>query len=58
VFKFRETFKSVCELLKWNVKYNTVLRKEIMENLAKYYDKVYNVSNYNEIKNILEEKDE
>ena len=33
---FKETFKSVFDLLQWNIKYNTKLKSEIIETLAKY----------------------
>ena len=52
---FKETFKSVTDLLKWNIKYNTKLKKEIMETLDKYHSKVYNVNSYKDIRKILKE---
>jgi adenylate kinase family enzyme len=51
---FKETIKSIYDLMKWNIKYNTKLKKDIFNILDKYKDKVYNVSNYDEIKKILE----
>ena len=53
---FKETFKTVYDLLTWNIKYNKVFKKEIMEILDKYNGKVYNVNSYKEIKKVLEEK--
>ena len=51
---FKETFKSVYDLMKWNIKYNTSLKKDIVKILDKYQDKVYNVNSYDDIKKIIE----
>ena len=49
----KETFKSVMELLRWNIKYNCKLKKDIFNMLEKYKTKLYNVSSYKEVIKIL-----
>ena len=50
---FKETLKSVIDLLKWNIKYNVKLKKDLFNILAKYDSKVYNVNGYKKIIRIL-----
>ena len=40
-------------LLKWNIKYNTKYTKDISNLLENYKSKVYNVSGYKDILNVL-----
>lgn len=51
----KETLKSIKDLFIWNIKYNTVYKKEIMSELEKYKDKVYKIKEYNDILNIIGE---
>ena len=50
---FKETIKSVYDLIKWNIKYNKELKKDIFKILDKYKHKVYNVGSYKDIEKII-----
>ena len=52
---FKESLKSIRDLLKWNKKYNTVLKKEIFEILEVYKNKVYTINCTNDIFKIIGE---